>query len=322
MTLPNGKTIPNAALLLGNGINRYGSPDGGNSWTDLLADTADEVAGLPHIETDRILAENTISYPEFYDTVQMRAFQRDNEFDYRTLKPHISARIGQWESQNHQQRVVDHCIENRIPILTTNFDTVLSRSSTAVQQYLAVANKKRKKSKRQFPIIPQGIPFTDHYPWYSHYSAEKVQDALQDFAIWHIHGIHHYPRSLRLGLTDYIAMTDRAREWLHRSTGNPFNQYDQYHKWRGRGSWLEVFLMKPLIIVGLALESSEVGLRWLLIEREKLHRRRPSLAQPFYFCTVRSLDTVGAGKQALIESLGGSFFKYSSLTALYEDAFA
>jgi len=319
--LPDGTDLTDISLVLGNGINRFANPNGGNSWSDLLADTAADVARIPHVETDRILSDNSVSYPEFYDTVQTRANQHDVQFDYRVIKPKISSGIGLWEPQEIHTIVVEHCIQRQIPILTTNFDTLLARSSDALQNHLSVANRKRPKAKRQFPIIPDGVRFTDHYPWHSYYSDRTVHDASREFAIWHIHGVHHYPRSLRLGLTDYIAMTGRARDWLHRSTGNPFNQYDRYQKWQGRGSWLEAFLMRPFIIVGLALDSSEVGLRWLLIERKKLHRSNPELAQPFYFATVRGIDTVGAGKQALIESLGGIFLQYPSLRSLYEEAF-
>ena len=321
VTLPNGQQLANIALVLGNGINRYANPEGNNSWSDLLADTAAEVAEIPHVETERILADNSLSYPEFYDTVQMRANQHHRQVDYRMIKPQISSRIALWPPQRQHTRIVEHCVEHQIPILTTNFDTLLARSSNNIQSHVANENRNRPKAKRQFPIIPRGISFTDHYPWHNYYSAEPVNDVTRDFAIWHVHGVHHYPRSLRLGLTDYIAMTDRAREWLHRSKGNPFNQYVRYDNWRGRRSWLEVFLMKPLMIAGLALESSEVGLRWLLIERQKLYRTKPELAQPFYFATVRGIDTVGAGKQALIEALGGSFVQYPSAQASYENAF-
>lgn len=320
--LPDGRELKNVALLFGNGINRYANPNGGNGWDVLLADMAAEAAQIPHVETDRILSENSVSYPEFYDTVQMRAIQHDEQFNYRMLKPRIASRIEQWQPNDCHERVVEHCRAHHIPFLTTNFDTLMARASDSVQQHLLTANQNRPKPKRQFPIKPQTGRFTDHYLWHCYYSNKNVADAMQQFAIWHIHGVHHYPRSLRLGLTDYIAMTDRAREWLHRSKGNPFNQYSKYDEWCGRGSWLEIFLMKPLVIVGLAMEPSEVGLRWLLIERRKLHRKRPELAQPFYFATVRKMDAVRNGKQSLIESLGGSFIQYPSLSALYEDAFA
>ncbi|MDE5880679.1 MAG: SIR2 family protein [Muribaculaceae bacterium] len=112
-----------------------------------------------------------------------------------------------------------------VPILTTNFDTYMSDSVGA----------------KRFINNMEGqlYKFTDFYPWNVYYSTEKInENILDNFGIWHINGMTDYPRSIRLGLSDYMGCVERARVMIQ---GNNLNEYftgKQQSYWKGYNTWL------------------------------------------------------------------------------------
>jgi len=324
MVLPDGNDFTNGALLLGNGINRYQSSSDEDSWHDILRLIGQRVAGIPTFQSDRLLNDHKeVTYPDCFDLIQLRADADITAIHYRHTKPGICNHIASWMPKEHHSRVVQHCIDNDMPVLTTNFDTTLARAVPEILSDTRHRNKHKPKNRRSFPYHQSDIQehLVDQYPWHAYYAPRRVTSASAEFAIWHIHGVHHYSRSLRLGLTDYMGLVHRAREWMHRRSGNPFNDRDRVSKWIGRNSWLEIFLMRPLCIIGLGLNAQETSLRWLLFERAKLYRKHPDLKQPLFFMSVREVDNVSEGKQQLLESLGATVLEYEYLDDLYVNAF-
>lgn len=189
-----------------------------------------------------------------------------------------------------------HCISViknlNVPILTTNFDTYMSQAVDC-QRYIHSLDKKCYK-------------FTDFYPWNVYYSPEKLDNTLDNFGIWHINGTTDYPRSIRLGLSDYMGCVERARKMIQ---GNNLNEYftgKQQIQWIGYNTWLHIIFNKNLFIFGLGLNENEVFLRWLLIQREKYSR--------LYNCNLKGwyIDrSISAGKELFLKSLGFDIIKVS-----------
>lgn len=187
---------------------------------------------------------------------------------------------------------MSHIQELNAPILTTNFDTYLSQGIGCKRFILN--------------LDTQSYKFTDFYPWNVYYSPQRLDNILDNFGIWHINGTTDYPRSIRLGLSDYMGCVERARRMIQ---GNNLNEYfarNQQKKWIGNNTWLHIIFNKNLFIFGLGLNENEVFLRWLLIQREKYSR--------LYNCNLKGwyIDKkISAGKELFLKSLGFEIIKVS-----------
>jgi hypothetical protein len=75
--------------------------------------------------------------------------------------------------------------------------------------------------------------------------------------------------------------------------------------WRGKNTWLQVFLTKPLIIFGLGLHENEVFIRWLLIERARLFSNYPQDRKPAWYVSCRAATSADdPGKLFFLRSMG------------------
>ena len=102
-----------------------------------------------------------------------------------------------------------------------------------------------------------------------YYSDTQLEHPNSGFGIWHINGMIDYPRSIKLGISDYMGIVEKARKMLHSHDFNEFFNGKNKSVWAGYNTWLHIIFERNLFIFGLKLESDEVFLRWLLIQRAK-----------------------------------------------------
>ena len=294
MTTKLAKTLSkhsnDLALLIGNGINRYRSSAQLNSWDALLMKTASQCApGLKTVPKGTTLTE-------FYDVLRLASDERKLD-----LAAEFCKLMKDWRPVAHHRRVTSWAEARSVPVLTTNFDEVLSEAG----QYAF----RRLRSKT----------FTDYYPWECYFASADLTDPCAGFGIWHVNGMARYRRSIRLGLTDYMGSVHKARGWLHRSDDRLFGEKNQVH-WPGADSWIHIVFNKPLLIIGLALEESEAFLRWLLIERARYFKKFPGRRKAGWFAYKpdRS-DDREAGKLFFLRAVGFECIPVDSYDELYAD---
>ena len=281
----------NIALLVGNGINRFGKFSSMNSWSELLAGLAKERLGT-HAEA----VPSGLSYTEFFDLLELRGSTRSSSAD---LQASFCEPMKGWQPDEHHSRIVEWAHRHEAPILTTNFDDLLSR---------AIHTKMLSASA-------QG--FTDFYPWDRYFAKEELKTPTSGFGIWHVNGMIRYKRSIRLGLTHYMGSVGRARDWLH--NGNEmrlFSGKDIEH-WKGASTWLDIVFNRPLLVFGLALEENEVFLRWLLIERAKYFKVFPDRKKDGWFAYV---GQESEGKLFFLRGVGLKPVQVASYADLYSEA--
>ena len=190
-------------------------------------------------------------------------------------------------------------LENlNVPILTTNFDTYMSDSIGA----------------KRYIISPTGnqYKFTDFYPWNVYFSTHKLNNPLEGFGIWHINGITTYPRSIKLGLSDYMGCVERARKMIQGSNLNEYFNGKQQNYWSGYNTWLHIIFNKNLFVFGLALDQNEVFLRWLLIQRAKYCRMYNKSLKGWYVG-----KDISVGKKYFLKYLGFEVIELSEYNELY-----
>jgi len=245
------------AALLGNGINLCGSQNSGQSWTELLKDLWHQQVNDTNEDFPSTEKED-LSATEIYDLISLRRKPEKGKPSYE-LAQQIANKMAGWKPTKFHKNIVEGLARCNIPVLTTNFDELLAKALSL-----------------QFLKRPHGkTGFTDIYPWECCFTNKKeIQDPANEFAVWHIHGTVRYPRSIRLGLSDYMGLIQRARGNLYRGENALFKAKNQ-KQWKGNQTWLHIWFHCDLFILGLGLTRDEIFLRWMLIEREKYFRRFP-----------------------------------------------
>lgn len=310
------ENIKESAFLIGNGINRYRSSknkQAPQSWMGILIDYTKKYFPKKNANFFKILKKGDISFTEIFDIIQLQRYnnQTDNiveTFNYDSIKKDLKRKIQLWEGTAFHEKWVNTLRKVNRPVLTINVDTILEKSSTEIIK--EHKKNKRYKSNRFLPLIfkkdGRNLWSSDSYPWHCYYSDHLIKDANKEFAIWHIHGISEYHRSLKFGLSDYINITAKAKGWIYQKD-NDNKQYKlivNYENWVGRNSWLDVFLNNDLIIMGVGLPVSETSLRWLLIEREKLFKKNVYKRKKTWFLYNERFNEMPEGKKLFLEELG------------------
>ncbi len=275
------------ALIIGNGVNLFNAADGASSWKQLLLELWQSRIG----NVDDKALEG-ISLTEFYDVLDLKMARQS-----KSLQAEFCEGMAHWQSKEHHRNIVQWAKDKKCPILTTNFENTLSDALGLKLQRL------------------KAYTFTDFYPWGSYYAAKPISDTANEFAIWHINGMQHYKRSIRLGLSDYMGSVERVRPMLHKSGNRLFSKAD-FSKWPGRHTWLNPIFQNDLFIFGLGLEVTEVFLRWLLIERAKFFKKFPNQRREafFIYCNESSLQ---AGQQLFLGSVGIKPIQVTSYDEIY-----
>lgn len=279
------------ALVIGNGINRYGARSTENSWDELLRRVAGSCA--PPVKAP----PPGTSLTEFYDILELSSEARS-----ANLQEEFCDLLTDWRPEPHHQRVMDWARRHNAPVLTTNFDDVLARSSSG--EFQRFRNR----------------GFTDYYPWECYYAPSPLSDPRTGFGVWHINGMAKYHRSVRLGLGHYMGSVMRAREWLHRS-GNRLFAGDRHDSWPGRHTWMQVVFGKPLLVAGVGIEENETFLRWLLLERANYFKKFADRRQRAWYVYKPDADNrMEAGKLYFLQAVGFECIAVSSFDEIYGEA--
>lgn len=273
------------ALVVGNGVNLYGSAKSTNSWRDLLV----RLAGR-HLPPKLRNVPSGLSLTEFYDLLELKASSKTLQEEFCTL-------LDGWTYHPHHERIVRWATKANTPILTTNFDQVLSEAGQC-------SLHRTKKTG-----------FTDYYPWDSYYGNGQIQDPAREFGIWHINGMRKYHRSIRLGLTHYMGSVEKARAWLHKGNKRRLFSGQSMSNWDGSQSWVHAIFNCKLLIFGLSLEEDEVFLRWLLIERARYFRKFPKMKKQAWYVYAGAHNN--EGKQYFLEGVGVTPLRVPNYDEIY-----
>lgn len=282
------------ALLIGNGIHIY--KNGGQSWNTLI----ESLARKNNFASPE-MAKN-LSMPEFYDLIELaRPTVNGPKSDVQKypLKRQFCNGMDKWEPSDHHRAIVEWAKRQRSPILTTNFDQVLSTAAGATRHSLFRARDGRSRA-------------TDYYPWEKYFAHEPLNNPCDGFGIWHINGFISHLRSIRLGLSDYMGCVARCRPWiLHAKT---------FPDWVGQDTWVDILLKMPLVAFGIGLEEQEVWLRWLLIQRANLYKKHDCKRPPaWYVYPAEEENAEGqAEKRFFLQCLGLEPHKVTDFSAIYD----
>ena len=282
------------ALVVGNGINRFKSSDESNSWEHLLCQICGDVKFLDGKEYI-----GKIPLTEFSDLLQFHISRTRLK---TSVQKEFRDKLGTFKYSNHHMNISKWAIKNNAPVLTTNFDTTLSDSCNA------------KLMKYKTTDMPGP---TDYYPWSKYYSMQPIDEPHNSFGIWHAHGMRQHTRSIRLRLSDYMGAVQRVRSWMHLGGSKGlFHSKESLDLWKGKGTWLNAFFRNDLLIIGLGLNTEEVFLRWLLIERKRYFQKFKDLKRKAWY--VREKSNEDPGRDFLLDMVDVNTVVVDNYSDIYE----
>ncbi|MGB0424465.1 MAG: hypothetical protein ACPGED_09080, partial [Flavobacteriales bacterium] len=186
-----------------------------------------------------------------------------------------------------------------LPLLTTNFDETLAGSAEMELRKIA------------------GGGFSDYYPWNAYHGSHKLSAPDAGFGVWYVNGLIHYPRSIRLGLSQYMGSVERARGLIQGKKETGLYAASSKKPWGGKNTWLDLIFHKSLCFVGLGLEENETFLRWLLIERVKYFNKFPSRRKPAWYMHPKSSGEINEGKKFFLNNMGVEVHEVVDFDAIY-----
>lgn len=281
------------ALLVGNGINRFANQN--SSWEDLLATISRRLE--IDLSQDELLE---MSNTEFFDILDISRQSSDSTY----LKQLFCDLMRHWMPGAHHSRLVGWAQRYASPIMTVNFDENLSRSVST--KFILTCG-----------LAPPKVGFSSYYPWQSFFGPENVENPAEAFGIWHPHGMLRYSRSIRLGLRDYMGSVQRARSWIYHGENSLVRYFKQdKQSWRGFQTWLHPLFTCDIALVGFGFGKDETFLRWLFLERARLHKQFPLRARRAWFVTVD--DARNRHREPFLTRLGIQMVELKSHQHIYE----
>lgn len=255
-------------LLLGNGVNRLNTT--GISWEEVIRKL------LNYTKNKNITNINKKPFPLVYEEIVLSYFKKFRITDSpdTEIKSYISSILREMNFNKIHKRIVNSSIKN---ILTTNYDHCLEKSEIGfVKADLGRENK------------------------FSLFRRRKLNETF----IWHIHGEIEKPNTITLGYDHYAGYLWRIKDYLHNSSPFIHSNYNFYENSK-IFSWVDLFLLTDLYIVGLSLDYSEVNLWWLLIHKERLKLRGKPVGETVYYQIYdNDISDHEEAKLSLMESIG------------------
>lgn len=226
------------ALLIGNGVNTISK---GITWDNLLDNL------LAFCKDDCSIKDKQKPFPLFYEEIFLNAFKRRRIVKELDLKKFIAQNVSRIEANE-----IHELIRNIAPahVITTNYDFLLEGSE---------------------PQKNDGLIYENLYSIFRRYEIGTT-------TFWHIHGDCRSPMSINLGYEHYGGQLQKMRNY---ATSKPEYKSDrivkrslvkrlqQGNELEAIQSWIDLFFVKNIHIIGLTLDFVETDLWWLLTYRAR-----------------------------------------------------
>lgn len=298
-------------LFLGNGLNLL---EGAKDWNTLLTSIA-IVAGGRRIIDD---VPNTLQYESImlhteyssYATLEDangRMFVDSDGKIFKTkenteefIKREISRAIESIHASEYHKHFINLPFDH---IITTNYDDAISEALTS-EGY-----------RQTWKNFSESL--------YSIRRRVGYQGKEKSKVVYYIHGDMHHPKSIMLGLDHYCGSIGKINDYLKGHYDYSGTILLDLPKRLSQGindimSWIDLFFMSNIYIVGFGLDYSETDLWWILNKRKRYLRERGGLINN----KIVYLGETTPSKKELLESLGVNVISFASngnYTQMYDE---
>ncbi|EGR1393753.1 SIR2 family protein [Vibrio parahaemolyticus] len=263
------------AVLVGNDINNIKS---GNSWSDLLEELTKYLSISVDFEQDK-------PFPLAYEEIYFKAVKNGTYSD-GDIKRFVANHINQIGNSSIHEAIVNL---NTDHILTTNYDLCLESTIT---------NNVGKLRNKGF------ITESKYSIFRNHIIGNKV--------FWHIHGSANAHLSITLGYEHYSGYLQHMRSYVVSGTKDTYKKksFLPLTKRFKTGevenhSWIDLFFIKDIHIIGLSLDFNETDLWWLLTFREKSkYSQSLNIKNEIYYYIPEEYVNYSKSKIDMLRSVG------------------
>ena len=271
-------------FVVGNGINLYADNSHRNcdncgefstckdqnkkkncSWQTILKNICykRKISINPNTQSDLSFPE-IASLVKLYDGTKAKAVSDSrSRTAKRDIRQELCSLMKKMEAGDVHRAFIEYARRLDIPVITTNFDKLLSKELEMVT--LEFDDKSFFRSNRDYLW---NVCYKDNK---ANVSPTNYRQVMEGFGIWHIHGNVDYPLSIKIGLEDYVNSIAMVKTMISGTPqkNDPKIRLYQFRPeaWVGRNTLLDLFFHRDLIFLGLSLDSQEVFLRWLIMQR-------------------------------------------------------
>ena len=257
------KELELPAFFVGNGINMCGKTK--LEWKKLLS------LLFPEDKKDIVEEDlKSLTYPEIASLANVYRKKQNKKMDllHKTVCEEINKFeenfLKEKDSLKNHKTVMEFAKKYNFPVLTTNYDHLLLKAIN----YQTKSKSKNESIETPYWLVEEGSKKSLHYwtPLNAYFTDGKSfeynkTDLKKKFALWFVHGMKRYQRSICIDDNDYIRNITTIKKYLDE------DYYEDYKNWLGRNTWLDIFLNNDLIILGFGFSFYELDLRWLLFKR-------------------------------------------------------
>ncbi len=277
-------------LLLGNGVNAVKNS---YYWSDLINDLT-RFLDLPPISPN-----SEKQFPLLYEQIFLTNL-KNKKYEETKIKTFIAEKT---------EKIAPNALHDRIKtmhfsdIITTNYDYVIEKA-------FGISSK---------DIANKGVVKESSYSLFRHTEIGKKR-------IWHAHGEIMSPKSILLGFEHYGGQLQHMRNYIVSGVRDTYKNFRSEplitHIKKGNvqnNSWLDLFFLNDISIVGLTLDFIETDLWWLITYRArmKLTQQIPIRNSITYYYP----NNLGKSNEFKIEMLNANEVKTKPLKSDHNEDF-
>lgn len=285
------------ALLFGNGLNQL---NGYTTWDDLVKrindkDDKHKIPNTLHYEAQILQQPYKVTEAITYNGEPVT--YKDDEVTFTvgtesSFKNGVAHEMKGYVSNEVYQRVAS--IEGIDHYLTTNYDQVLKQTLEGIG-YSEVEHVRAENT----------------YSLRRRHSLQNTDGTLKH--IWNIHGEIDAPLTIMLGLYQYCGSVGRISEYMNgKYKYKREKQIQTMPKLLERlkdgieepFSWIDLFFVADIYMIGFGLLYDEIDLWWVLTRRKRLIRQGYDIKNRVFYC-----GNVDTGKEILFSTMGVEVIK-------------
>ncbi len=232
-----------AALFLGNDVH---SVSGGYSWQKLIEDL------IEFVEAEDSITPTKSHFPLLYEEIRAYSVNGGKQTE-SAIKEFIALKVKGLEGNDIHERLLKLPFEH---YLTTNYDFALEKK----------ANLEVKK------LVNDGKVGEKRYSLFRNYKFKSKR-------LWHIHGEAKSAQTIALGFEQYSGYLQQMRNYVVSGTRGSYKNFKKAAliERLGKGereinSWVDLFFLRDIHVVGFSYDLAEIHLWWLLTFRARRGR--------------------------------------------------
>lgn len=235
---------------------------------------------IQYVGKDTYININQKPFPLLFEEIVLRGY-KFSKITENDILDEVIKKMQSFKSNDTHHQIINSSIDN---IITTNYDYNIENAAGLKVNYK--------------PITTKGSPETIY--------RLHTYNSIYNKKIWHIHGEINYKRTIMLGHDRYANSLRKYIEYLENYEFIDNNKIL---------SWIDLFLVSDIHIIGCSFDFSEIDLWWILNYRARKKQSYDSAIKNRIFFHLKKPENQASdfykNKKELLESHYIEVLEYS-----------